>query len=102
MREAEKRDWLAIILIGAGSSFARGPDREDTIRRVVSICASDWGGLFDLSEKPVSVNVYDVTGFEKVWWDHAGVHTADDPKDDAELPHEVVQRTFPKRKARRA
>ena len=92
------RDWLAIVMIGAGSSYARGPDREDTIERVLRLAASDWGGLYDLSDQPVSVNVYDVTGFEKVWWDSRGVHTADDPKDDAELPYELVERKFPKAK----
>jgi hypothetical protein len=101
MTTTGKRDWLAIILIGAGSSYARGPDREDTIDRVVRIAASDWGGLYDLSEKEAVVNVYVVTGFDSVWWDTRGVHTAERPEDDADLPHEVVRRTFPKAKRRR-
>ena len=88
------KDYLAIILIGAGSTFARGTDRDDTARRCVSICASDWGGLYDLAEKDVQVNVFDVTGHDKVWWDSRGLWSGETQLD---VPKEVETWTFAKR-----
>lgn len=99
---APKQDWLAIILIGCGSSFARGPDRQDCIDRVVRMAVSDWSSLFDLAGKEAVVNVYDVTGRSEVWWEARGVFS----KEDAELgpvpQGEVVRTTFPTRRRRRA
>lgn len=95
-KEKVRHEFLAIIMIGMGSSFARGPDRDDTIRRVVSIAFSDWRTLFDLSEKEVSVNVYDVTGRTSIWWDAQGVHSSEDEALGPIPPGEVVTRTFPK------
>jgi hypothetical protein len=101
MTKTKPEDYLAIILIGAGSSYARGPDKQDAIDRVAKIAASDWSGLYDLDGKECTVNVFTVTGHEKVWWDDQGVHTADDPKDDAELPSEQVKVTLSVPKRRR-
>ena len=95
-----KKDFLAIMMIGAGSSYARGPDRQDTIDRCAKIAVSDWGSLYDMSGKETTINVVDVTGYEKIWWDSRGVHTAEDPKDDAVLPVEQVKVTLHKHRRR--
>lgn len=93
-----KAEWLAIILIGAGSSFARGADREEQINRAVRIAFSDWRTLFDLAGQEVSVNVYDVTGRSNVWWDHLGLHSDEDEALGPIPQGEVVKRRFPDRK----
>ena len=97
-----KKDYLAIILVGAGSSYARGPDKQDCIERVQRIAVADWSSLFDLAGKEATVNVFDVTGHEKVWWDSRGVHTHDDPAQDAELPSEQIKVTLPSKRRARA
>lgn len=89
------RDFLAIILVGTGSSYARGPDRQDCIDRVKRIVVSDWSSLFDLKGKEATVNVVDVTGHDKVWWDSRGVHVEGQP--DLALPIEQVRVTLPNR-----
>jgi len=94
----EKKDWLAIILIGAGSSYARGPDREDTISRCGKIAVSDWSTLYDLAGKETTVNVVDVTGHDEVWWDSRGVWSGDKL---IEASVEQVTVTLPKAKRRR-
>ena len=87
------RDFIAIILVGAGSSYARGPDREDCIERVKRAAVSDWQSLFDLAGKEATVNVADVTGHDEVWWDSLGVHVKGDP--EPALPIEQVKVTLP-------
>lgn len=87
-----RRDFLAIIMVGAGSSYARGPDREDCIRRVKHFAVSDWKTLFDLKGKEATVNVVEVTGHESVWWDSRGVHVEGKP--DVALPIEQVKVTL--------
>lgn len=94
----DKKDYIAVILIGAGSSYARGPDRDDCLKRVTRIAFSDWKSLYDLSGKEATANVVDVTGYDKVWWDARGFHVDADP--EPELPVEQVKVTFPKVRAR--
>jgi hypothetical protein len=74
-----KQEFLAILLVGAGSSHARGPDLEDTIKRCGRIAVSDWSSLFDLGGKEAQINVYDVTGQDDLFWDERGVHPKSDP-----------------------
>lgn len=93
-----RRDFIAIIMVGAGSSYARGPDRDDCIDRVKRMVVADWSSLFDLAGKEAIVNVVDVTGHERVWWDHRGVHVEGDP--EPTLPIEQVKVTLPQRRRR--
>lgn len=88
-----ERDFIAIILIGAGSSWARGPDRDDCIERVKRSAVSDWETIFDLAGKEATVNVVDATGHDEVWWDSTGVHVKGDP--EPSLPVEQVKVTLP-------
>lgn len=98
---APARDFLAIILIGMGSSYARGPDKDDQIERVVKIAFSDWSSLYDLAGKEVSVNVYEIPdGIDSVWWDERGVF-AEGRKEPLERL-ELVKREFPAKRRRRA
>lgn len=68
------RDFLAIALIGAGSSYARGPDLEDCVKRLGRGIVDDWSSIFDVAGKPCDVNLYEVpAGFDQVRWEHRGV-----------------------------
>jgi hypothetical protein len=75
------KDYLVVTLIGAGSSYARGPDLEDCLKRLGKIIASDWGSLYDVAGKECQVNVFDVTGHDDLYWDGRGVHTTVDGKE---------------------
>jgi hypothetical protein len=73
-------DYLAIAIIGAGSSYARDPNKEAAIARCKKIVEQDWASMFDLHNKPCKINVYDVTGYDDLFWDDRGVHPSTDPE----------------------
>jgi len=79
------KDYIAIILIGGGSSWARDPDPERAIARVAKIFKSDWKSLFKLDGVEVRVNLWDVTGNESVHWDDCGMHG------DCEADHPITR-----------
>jgi hypothetical protein len=60
-------DYLAIILIGGGSSWGRSPDKEEAIKLALRNYR-DWGGHFDIWGKEVTLNVIDVKGYDHVHW----------------------------------
>lgn len=75
----QSQDWLAIVLVGVGgSSYARGPDKFDTMKRVERICQSDWGSMIKPGTHKVTAYVYDVSGRSKLWWDTRGVFSDED------------------------
>src|SRR5690349_10516465 len=85
-QKADVRDYLAVALIGAGSSYARGPDLNDCATRLGRIIVSDWGSLYDVAGKPCDVNLFDVTGHDAVYWDARGVFgNNDEPIERLEL-----------------
>jgi hypothetical protein len=95
-----KQEFLAILLVGAGSSHARGPDLEDTIKRCSRIAVDDWSSLFDLGGKEAQINVYDVTDHEALFWDERGVHPESDPSKSIDRL-ELRTVTLPQPKRRR-
>jgi hypothetical protein len=98
----EKRDFLVIALIGAGSSYARGPDLDDCVKRLGKIIVSDWGSLYDVGGKPCSVNCYDVTGHDSIYWDGRGVHAKVEGSENVTLDRlELRQITLPPNKKKR-
>lgn len=107
---AAEQDWLAYIPMGAGGTWARGEDREDTIRRAVKMCRSDWGGLYQFSGEEIDILVADVRGHDHVRFDPNGVWTVAEDSDgnspaartylDQSLV-EVVTHTYPGKKASR-
>lgn len=76
-------DFLAIALIGAGSSWARSPDKERAIQDCVEHLIEDWSDLYRLEGMVKTVTVFNVEGHNTVWWDERGVH-GDNP-DAAEI-----------------
>lgn len=70
-----RRDWIAMVLIGAGSSYARGADPDDCVKRVLRILKSDWGRVYQIeSGTRVVVNLIEVTGHDHVSWDTRGFY----------------------------
>lgn len=95
-------DFLAVALIGAGSSFARGEDKEEVIARLGRIIVSDWGGVYDVAGKDCSINVFDVTGYDNLYWDARGVHVNNGEQADITLDRlELRKITLPSRKQSR-
>jgi hypothetical protein len=101
MNKSNPKEYLAIILMGAGSSYARGHDRQESIDRVAKIAASDWSGLFDLDGKEAIVNVYDVTGRTEIWWEARGVFSKEDKGLGPIGPGEQIKVTLSVPKRRR-
>lgn len=69
-----EKDFLAVCLIGAGSSWGRCPDPERAIKNCTEALVSDWGSIYKLDGAEVMVNLFDVTGNDTVRWDVDGIH----------------------------
>lgn len=77
MSDTTEKDFLAIVMIGAGSSFGRSDTEIGAVercRKEAKSFARAFGGFKSGVELPV--NVYDVTGFDEVQWGDIGVYSA--------------------------
>jgi hypothetical protein len=94
------RDYLAFINNQyGGGSWARGKDRDDTIKRAALIFRSDWKHLFVIPET-IRVAVGEVTGHDEViFGDHIGIKDAKTNEDLSERV-EVVEFKYPKKTRR--
>ena len=75
-----QKDIIAILLVGAGSSFGRAPTEEQAIEKCAKTAVADWSSMFDLAGKEATINLFDVTGHDNIFWDMNGVHPKDDPE----------------------
>lgn len=82
-----ERDFLAIVLIGAGSSYGRASTEDEAVRLATNCLVSDWSHLYNLIGAEVKVNLYEVTGNDQVWWDDCGVHA----DNEAEHPIKTLE-----------
>jgi len=64
------RNWLAIISANGCGSWARAETREEAVANVKRIFRADWKTLFQKPKEGVTVMVWDLTGYDQVWWDH--------------------------------
>lgn len=95
-----KPDWLAFILIGAGSSYGRGPDKEEAIKNAIR-SLRDFSSLYKVADVDVVLNVIDVQGYDTVTWAHDGVFGRPEGKPEAKAERidreiERVERHTPK------
>lgn len=68
-------DYIAIIRVLGGSSFARGADRAATIKRAAKLAKSDWGKIAKLQRgDEIAVQVADLAGCDDVWWDGFSIY----------------------------
>ena len=70
------RTYLAISLIGGGSSWVEGDNQDKMIAALHKQVRRDWGHLFDFKENP-NVRIYALDGAEHWWADHDGVFNHD-------------------------
>jgi hypothetical protein len=73
-------DYIAICLIGGGSSYGRDSSKDKAIAVCKRHMEQDWSQLFDLHGKEAKINVYDITGHDSVFWDYRGIHPNNDPE----------------------
>ena len=100
---ADEHDYLAVVFIGAGSSYGRSPDRE----KAIELCMRslrDWGSYYVLEGHTFTLNVLDVKGWDSVIWSHSGFsgkNPGDEKYTKLDLPIEAVERVYPEKKKRR-
>jgi hypothetical protein len=102
-----KQDFIAIILIGGGSSYGRAPDKETAIKHALR-SLRDWAGLFKVDGVEVGINVVDVTGYGDLYWGsypNGWLHGTNGETGEEEVidrPVETVKHFTPERRKRRA
>lgn len=72
-----KKDYLAIIRIGGGSSYGRDASIFDAVESAIRICLLDWSRYYELEGRTLSVQVLDVSGRTDLGWDDQGVYCTD-------------------------
>lgn len=96
----QQHDYLAFILIGAGSAYGRGPDKEAAIKTAIKELRG-WRQFYKVDDVDVVVNVIDVNGYDTVIWGYDGVWGVPEgnpeaPKEEVKAPIERVERHTPK------
>ena len=69
-----KKDYLAIIRIGGGSSYGRAASIFDAVESAIRICILDWSRYYELEDSAIKVQVFDVTGRDELTWDDHSVY----------------------------
>lgn len=87
---SEERDYLALILCSGMGTYWRCKDRDEAIKRCAKLFKSDFKSILKIG-KTVKVNVYDVTGYDEVWWDDRGLWSR---KKQIDVPWEIVDYTY--------
>ncbi len=64
--------FLALILIGSGSSWATAATIDEAVAAAGRVCSRDWGKMFTFTDEPVKVNVYALPSLDADW------HASDD------------------------
>jgi len=97
---APKPDYLALCMVGGGSSYGRAPTKEEAVANCKRSLEVDWKSVYDLDGTTAYIGVYDLTHHGDVWWDHSGhVH----PNEGGTVPLlELVAATLTVKKKRRA
>lgn len=73
--------FLALALIGAGSSYGRATDKQVAIDICAKQVLADWSGFYDVAGKELSVNVFDIGDISEVQFSDRGVcHYPEDDK----------------------
>ena len=86
-------DYLAVINVSGAGSWARDPDREKAINSVIRLFRRDFINYYKLKKgMKVAIDVLNVTGHDKVWWDDCNFYTKNDEPFNG--PVERIQRTL--------
>ena len=79
-----KKDYIAIIYIMGGSSYGRADTIQEAVDNAARAFTGDWGSMFDVFGHECPVNVFDVTGFDQIVWDHSGTYAPGPDDNDAD------------------
>ena len=102
---ADKRDYVAIVTIGAGSSHGRAPTPDEAVKRCL-VYLRDWEHLFKVDDITVPVNVVEVTGYGDLHWGAYpdgwlhGINEATGKDEVITRPIEVIKTYVPARRKR--
>jgi hypothetical protein len=102
-QHVEKHDYLAVVFIGAGSSYGRSGNKEVAIENCMR-ALKDWGVYYKLEGHKFTVNVMDVNGWDTVAWDDRGFwgkNPGDAKATKLELSIEQIERVYPEKKKRK-
>lgn len=89
----QAKDYLAVISMGGAGSWARDTDKEKAIKSVMRLFRQDFCNYYKLEKgKTINIDLLDVTGHDKVWWDDTGFYT--NSKTPFAGPVERIQRTL--------
>jgi hypothetical protein len=96
-------DYFALIPMGAGGSWGRGPTREAAVKEVLRNLR-DWDQIYKVDDVTVTINIVEVTGYGTVDWDVFGLHGVNEATGKRELinrPFKGVETYVPKRRKRK-
>ena len=65
------KEYLAIIFINGGSSFASASNAFEAIENCKKVCEADWGSMYVFSDDVTWINVYDFSESEG-WYASCG------------------------------
>lgn len=74
------KDILAVCMIGAGSSWGRGPTVEKAVKECERELLGCWGSIYNLDNAELVISLYDVTGNDTVRLEYTGL-VGDNEKD---------------------
>ena len=72
-----QKEYLALIEIMGGGTWCRSDNISDAITQAVKESVSDWGSMFKMDGEEVPVNLYDITGMDKIVMSSGGVFCID-------------------------
>ena len=98
-------EYIAFILIGAGSTWGRSKDKEEAITEALNQLRG-WDQYYDVYDKDVRVNIMDATGYDEVSWDDDGMYGkregGDGKYENISRPIERITRRSPPKKRKTA
>ena len=72
-----QKEYLAYIEMMGGGTWCRSDNVSDAITRAVKGSVEDWGSMFKMDGEEVPVNLYDITGMDKLVMGSDGVFCID-------------------------
>jgi hypothetical protein len=98
-------EYIAFVLIGAGSTWGRSKDKEEAITEALNQLRG-WDQYYDVYDKDVRVNIMDATGYDEVSWDDNGMYGTreggDGKYENIDRPIERITRRAPPKKRKTA
>lgn len=68
-----EQEFLAVCMIGAGSSWGRASTQDEAVEFCTDSIISDWGSIYKLDGQEVIISCYDITGNDVVRLEYTGL-----------------------------